>query len=225
MTTLKWSIKLLGNLTDRDFVIWKAAAKIPECYVFEITSSADGWGEYPGMKEATIPIPDEGNTLLIVGKDHYNLFEPYCFPDHKCVINADVNDFKTGTLILSTIMTSDGLLDKSVIEAITGKVDMASWIKKYYPAASPCFDDMDACIDPATGCLNDTDNAVKLSNAICKYVLSSLGVCKTALGKEELPTTVSPQEKSEGIPMMYYVMGAGAAILAGAGYYIWKSTR
>jgi hypothetical protein len=178
MATLNWNVKLLGNLTDRDFSIWKSAAKIPECYNFIITSSADGWGEYPWEKEATIPIPDEGNTLLIVGKDQYNLFSPYCFGNHKCVMNTETSDYATGTKILSTMMSSDGLLERNVIEAITSKVDMVAWIKKNYPEAAPCCNNMNECVDAATGYLNDTDNAIKLENAICKYVLHSLGICK-----------------------------------------------
>lgn len=223
--TLSWKIKLLGNLTPSDFAIWKSAAKIPECYVFEITSSADGWGEYPWEKEATIPIPDDGNTLIITGKDQYNLFEPYCFENHKCVMNTENSDYATGTKILSTIMASDGLLDKSVIETITGKVDMNAWIKKNYPEAAPCLNDMNGCTDPVTGYLNNTENAIKLENAICKYVLSSLGICKTTSGSQVLPTTEIPPEKPAGIPPMYYVMGVGAVIAAGAGYYLWKNTR
>lgn len=225
MATLNWSIKLLANLTPSDFSVWKDAAKIPSCYNFTVTNSADGWGEYPGEKEATIPIPDEGNTLIITGKDQYNLFSPYCFENHRCVMNTEASDYRTGTKILSTMMTSDGLLDKSVIEAITGKVDMNTWIKKNYPEAASCLNDMNGCTDPITGYLNDTDNSVKLENAICKYILSSLGICKTVSGIQELPTTDLPPEQPAGIPPMYYVMGAGAIIATGAGWYLWKNLK
>jgi hypothetical protein len=206
MATLNWNIKLLGNLTPRDFTVWKDAAKIPECYNFTITDSASGWGEYPGEKETSLPIPEEENTVIITGKDTYNLFEPYCFAGHKCVMNTEASDYRTGTKILSTIMASDGLLDKDVIETIASKVDMTTWIKKNYPEAVPCCDDMESCIDPATGYLNDTDNAVKLENAICKYVLNSLGICKTGSGGSVIPTETPPQ----GTPAIYYALGAGA---------------
>lgn len=221
MTTLAWNVKLLGNLTPQDFSVWKAAAKIPECYTFNITSSADGWGEYPELQEGTIPIPDEENTIIITGKDQYNLFEPYCFAGHKCVMNTENGDFETGTKILSTIMTSDGLLDKSVIEAISDKVDMDIWIKTYYPEAAPCLNNMSNCVDPVTGYLNSTGDAVRLENAIDKYILSSLGICKTT---PSLPPTEKPRE-TNGIPPMYYIAGIGAAVAAGLGYYIWKSQK
>jgi len=224
MTTLKWNVKLLGNFSKQDFSVWVAAAKIPECYVFNITDSADGWGEYPELQEGTIPIPDEGNTLIITGKDKYDLFEPYCFEGHKCVMNAENGEFETGTKILSTIMTSDGLLDRETIESISNKLDMGMWIKKNYPEAAHCLDKMSECVDPVTGYLNSTGDAVKLENAICKYVLSSLDICKTTAGKPELPSTdISTGDSS--IPPMYYVIGAGAAIAAGLGWYVWKETQ
>jgi len=225
MATLKWNIKLLGNLTPTDFAVWKAAAKIPECYVFEITDNASGWGDYPQFQEASIPIPEEENTIIITGKDKYDLFEPYCFAGHKCVMNTEDSDYRTGTKLLSTMLTSDGLLESGVIESISGKVDMTVWIKKNYPEAARCLANMDACTDPTTGYLNDTDDAVKLTNAMCKYILSSLGVCKSASGSPELASTEPIDSQPRGIPMMYYVMGAGALIVAGAGWYVWKNTR
>lgn len=221
MATLAWNVKLLGNLTPQDFSVWKAAAKIPECYTFNITSSADGWGEYPELQEGTIPIPDEENTIIITGKDQYNLFEPYCFAGHKCVMNTEPDDYATGTKILSTIMTSDDLLDKGVIEAIADKVDMNTWIRRYYPEAAPCLNNMSDCVDPATGYLNSTVDAVKLENAIDKYILSSLGICKTA---PVLPPTEKTPE-SKGIPTMYYVAGIGTIVAVGLGWYIWKKMK
>jgi len=219
MATLQWNVKLLGNLTPQDFSIWKAVAKIPECYVFNITSSADGWGEYPELQEGTIPIPDEGNTIIIVGKDRYNLFEPYCYPGHKCIMNTEPDDYATGTKILSTIMSSDGMLDKSVIEAIADKIDMDTWIRANAPEAAHCLDNMSSCIDPATGTLNPTGDAVHLENAICKYILSSLGICAPPI-----PTTEKPVEPT-GIPKQYYIAGIGTLVAAGVGYYIWKSMK
>ena len=221
MATLDWSVKLLGNLTPQDFSVWKAAAKIPECYTFNITSNVDGWGEYPELQEGTIPIPDEENTLIIVGKDQYNLFEPYCYHGNKCIMNTEPDDYATGTKILSTIMSSDGLLDKSVIEAISDKVDMNAWIKTYYPEAAHCLNNMQACVDPVTGYLNTTGDAVRLENAICKYILSSLGICKTA---PALPSTEKPLE-TPGIPKMYYVAAIGIIVAAGLGWYIWKQMK
>jgi hypothetical protein len=224
MPTLNWNVKLLGNLQKQDFSVWISAAKIPGCYTFTVTNSADGWGLYPWEKESTIPIPDEGNTLIITGKDQYDLFEPYCFENHKCVMNTEISDYRTGTKILSTIMTSDGLLDKNVIESITDKVDMNTWIKKNHPEAIPCLSNMASCTDPTTGYLNDTDNAVKLENAICKYVLSSLNICKTPTGGNEIPISIKPPE-SQGISPMYYIMGAGAVVAAGLGWYLWKNQK
>jgi hypothetical protein len=224
MATLAWNVKLLGNLTPQDFSVWKAAAKIPECYTFNITSSADGWGEYPELQEGTVPIPNDDNTIIIVGKDQYNLFEPYCFAGHKCVMNTEPDDYATGTKILSTIMTSDGMLDKSVIDAITDKIDMDAWIRKYAPEAAHCLDNMSVCTDPTTGYLNSTGDAVKLENAIDKYILSSLGVCQTPSGGNILPPAEKPSETA-GIPKMYYVAGVGAIVAAGLGYYIWKKMK
>lgn len=221
MATLAWNVKLLGNLTPQDFSVWKSAAKIPECYTFNITSSADGWGEYPELQEGTIPIPDEENTIIIVGKDRYNLFEPYCYSGHKCIMNTEPDDYATGTKILSTIMSSDGMLDRSVIETISDKIDMNTWIRANAPEAAHCLDNMSACTDPVTGTLNTTGDAVKLQNAICKYILSSLGVCKTT---PSLPTTDKPPETT-GIPKMYYVAGIGAVVAAGLGWYIWKQMK
>lgn len=217
MATLNWNVKLLGNLTPSDFTVWKDTAKIPGCYNFTVTNSADGWGEYPGEKEASIPIPDEGNTIIVTGKDAYDLFEPYCFADHKCVMNTEQTDFETGTRILSTIMSSDGLLDKNVIEAITNKIDMREWIKLNYPEATPCLDKISQCTDPATGYLNGTPDAIKLENAMCKYVLSALGICKS-----NLPST-EKQEPQRGIEPIYLVAGAGTIAAAGIGWYLWKN--
>lgn len=225
MATLNWNVKLLGGLVPRDFSTWCAVAKIPSCYVFNVTNSADGWGEYPGLQEGTIPIPDEENTIIIVGKDRYNLFSSYCYQGHKCIVSTESDDFATGTAILTTIMSSDGLLNRDVIDAIADKVDMNTWIRKNYPEAAPCLDNISACTDPATGDLNATGDAVKLQNAICKYILSSLGVCKTSSGKDELPTAESPPSTPSTIPKMYYVAGIGAIVVAGVGYYIWKSQK
>lgn len=214
---LNWSIKLLGNLTPQDFTVWKDAAKIPSCYVFTITNSADGWGEYPGEKGVSVPIPEDDNTIIIVGKDQYNLFDPICFLGHKCVMNTEQTDFETGTRILSTIMTSDGLLDKNVIESIANKIDMREWIRLNYPEATQCLDKLPQCIDPTTGTLNGTPDAVKLENAVCKYVLSALGICKS-----NLPPTEKPEPQS-GIKPMYLVAGVGAVAAAGIGWYLWKN--
>jgi hypothetical protein len=216
---LTWNVRLLGNLTKQDFATWCAVAKIPSCYIFNVTNSADGWGEYPELQEGTIPIPDAENTLIIVGKDRYNLFSSYCYQGHKCIMNTESDDYATGTAILTTIMSSDGMLDASVIESIADKVDMNTWIRKYAPDAAHCLDNMSACTDPVTGTLNTTGDAVKLQNAICKYILSSLGICTPPI-----PTTEKPPE-SAGIPKMYYVAGIGILVAAGVGYYIWKSIK
>jgi len=210
MATLNWNVKLLGNLTQSDFTVWKDAAKIPGCYNFTVTNSADGWGEYPGEKEATIPIPDEGNTIIITGKDQYDLFSPYCFADHKCVMNTEQTDFETGTRILSTIMTSDGLLDRGVIESIANKIDMREWIRLNYPEATQCLDKLPQCVDPATGTLNGTPDAIKLENAVCKYVLSALGICKSNLPSAE------KTEPQSGIKPVY--VGAAAIVAAAIGW-------
>ena len=219
MATLHWNVKLLGNLTPRDFSVWKEAAKIPSCYTFTVTDSVSGWGEYPGLQEASVPIPNEDNTILIVGKDQYNLFEPICFLGHKCVMNTERDDFATGTKILTMMLTSDGLLDHNVVGAVTDKVDMDAWIRKYAPEAAHCLGNMSTCADPVTGQLNSTADAVKLENAIDKYILSSLGICTPPL-----PATETTPE-SPGIPANYYVAGVGILVAAGIGYYIWKSRK
>ena len=177
MATLNWNIKLLGNITSEDFSVWKEVAKIPSCYNFTITESENGWGEHPGFEEASIPIPEDENTIIISGKDAYNLFEPYCFAGHKCVMNTESTNFRTGTQILSLMMASDGLLDRSVIETLSAKIDMDKWMRKYHPEAAPILNAAGKYTDPS-GLLDNSDEAVVLENAICKYVLHSLGICK-----------------------------------------------
>jgi len=177
MATLSWNIKLLGNLTSEDFSIWKEVAKIPSCYNFTITDSANGWAELPGLQESSLPIPEDKNTIIITGKDAYNLFEPYCFADHKCVMNTESSNFRTGTRILSTMMSSDGLLERHVIETLSSKIDMGTWMKKYYPEAAPILNAAGKYTDES-GYLDNSDESVILENAICKYILHSLGIYK-----------------------------------------------
>ena len=178
MTTLNWNVKLLGGLVPSDFSVWKAVAKIPECYNFTVTDSESGWAHYLDENGVNLPIPDEGNTLVITGGDPGDMFEPMCFPNHKCIMATESTDLATGTKILTTLMTSDGLLDDGVIGVLNTHVDMVAWIKRHAPEAMSCMNNISACTDPITGRLNDSEDALHFENAVCRYVLSTLGLCQ-----------------------------------------------
>jgi deoxycytidylate deaminase len=187
MTTLDWNVKLLGNLSARDFAVWKEVAGIPSCYVFNVsdgstagcstTSQGENCATRTNLTGVGAPIPDEDNTIIVAGRDDYNLFEPYCFEGHKITMNTEFSDYNTGTRMLSLMMNTDGLLDKGIIETLQQKVDMTKWIKKNHKEAAAIIDSMDKYTD-SEGYLDDSNEAVILENAICKYVLATLGIYK-----------------------------------------------
>ncbi|HPE06118.1 MAG TPA: hypothetical protein PLW50_00155 [Smithellaceae bacterium] len=187
MATLNWNVKLLGNLSARDFAVWKEVAGIPSCYVFEVSDGSSAGCSTTGKDEKCntctnligtgAPIPEEDNTIIVAGRDDYNLFEPYCFEGHKITMNTEFSDYNTGTRMLSLMMNTDGLLDKDVIETLQQKVDMTKWIKENHKEAAAFIDDIDKYTDGG-GYLNDSNEAVILENAICKYVLTTLGIYK-----------------------------------------------
>lgn len=177
MATLAWNIKLLGNLTARDFETWRVDAKIPAVYHFNVTSQdANREQSYwdTERQEATSIVPGGDNTIIISGNEGVVEFEPYCYAGNRCVMMSHKDCFRTGTDLFALILTSDGLLDPSVLNKLMDTVDLGTWIKKHQPDALDAYNHRTDLIAPDGFIDDSTPDGEKLKNAVCQYVVKVL---------------------------------------------------
>jgi hypothetical protein len=232
MATLAWNIKLLGNLTERDFLAWKTAAKIPSVYNFNVSVQDKGREQSYWEDEhqpTTVIVPGEDNTIVVVGREGGTDFEPLCFAGNRCTMFAQKDDFTTGTELLALMLTCDGLLDRGVLNKVMDNVDLGEWIKKNQPDALDAYNHRDTLIG-ADGYIDESNaEGEKLKNAMCQYVVKVLGLGKTpttGTGATGTGTTgTGTMTSTQRTPIMMYVLAGGAVAVTLLGYYIYQKVQ
>jgi hypothetical protein len=233
MATLAWNIKLLGNLTERDFNTWRTSAKIPTIYNFDVTTQdmkTDSSYWDTNQEDSPVPIPEESNTIIITGREGNVDFTPYCYSGNRCLMMAQPDDFTTGTEIFALMLTCDGLLDRDILNKVMDNVDLGTWIQKYQPDAVSAYNNRSTLVG-VDGYIDDGNpEGEKLKNAICQYVVKVLGLGTAPVTTSGTQTTtaatvVTSTTISGQIPAMMYILAGGAVVATVLGYYIYKETR
>jgi hypothetical protein len=229
MATLAWNIKLLGNLTERDFIAWKTAANIPSIYSFDVTTqdmktNPSYWDDE--HQESTLLAPETDNTIVITGREGVVDFDPYCYAGSRCVMMAQKDDFTTGTEVFALMLTCDGLLSRDVLDKIMNTVDLGEWIKKYQPSALAAYNNRSTLVGIDGYIDEESPEGEKLKNAICQYVVKVLAL-GTSPATTTIPTTGTQTTSSTTTqtPAALYLLAGGAAVAIALSYILYREMK